>query len=98
MTVFFTTFVMIQLWNLFNAKAFGSNHSAFNGLLKDNGLLLVLLIVIFGQWLIVTFGGKMFRTEPLSLTEWLVIVIATSAVLWIGELWRWIKRIQIKRQ
>ncbi len=98
LTVFFTTFVMIQLWNLFNAKAFGSNHSAFNGLLKDNGLLLVLLIVIFGQWLIVTFGGKMFRTEPLSLTEWLVIVIATSAVLWIGELWRWIKRIQIKRQ
>lgn len=92
LTIFFTTFVMMQLWNLFNAKALGTKYSSFHGLWKDKGLLLVLLIVIIGQWLIVTFGGKMFRTVPLSFSDWLIIIVSTSIVLWIGELWRWIKR------
>ena len=92
LTMFFTTFVMMQLWNLFNAKALGTKYSSFHGLWKDKGLLLVLLIVIIGQWLIVTFGGKMFRTVPLSFSDWLIIIVSTSIVLWIGELWRWIKR------
>lgn len=97
LTIFFTTFVMIQLWNLFNAKTLGSNHSAFRYLLKDKGLLLVLLLVILGQWLIVTFGGKMFRTVPLSLSDWLGIIIFTSVVLWVGELWRWTKRLRARK-
>lgn len=97
LTIFFTTFVMIQLWNLFNAKTLGSNHSAFRYLWKDKGLLLVLLLVILGQWLIVTFGGKMFRTVPLSLSDWLGIIIYTSVVLWVGELWRWTKRLRERK-
>lgn len=97
LTIFFTTFVMIQLWNLFNAKTLGSNHSAFRYLWKDKGLLLVLLLVILGQWLIVTFGGKMFRTVPLSLSDWLGIIGFTSVVLWVGELWRWTKRLREKK-
>lgn len=96
LSLFFTTFVMLQFWNLFNAKAFGSNHSAFHAFTHDNGLLLVLLIILGGQWLIVTFGGKMFRTDPLSLQEWLVIIASTSLVLWIGEIWRMAKRIKAK--
>ena len=96
LSLFFTTFVMLQFWNLFNAKAFGSNHSAFHVFTHDNGLLLVLLIILGGQWLIVTFGGKMFRTDPLSLQEWLVIIASTSLVLWIGEIWRMAKRIKAK--
>lgn len=93
LSIFFTTFVMLQFWNLFNAKSFGSNHSAFHAFTHDNGLLLVLAIILGGQWLIVTFGGKMFRTDPLSLQEWLVIIAATSPVMWIGEIWRGIKRV-----
>lgn len=96
LSLFFTTFVMLQFWNLFNAKAFGSNHSAFHAFTHDNGLLLVLLIILGGQWLIVTFGGGMFRTEPLSLTEWGVIIASTSVVLWIGEIWRAVKRMTAK--
>lgn len=96
LSLFFTTFVMLQFWNLFNAKAFGSNHSAFHAFAHDNGLLLVLLIILGGQWLIVTFGGGMFRTEPLSLTEWGVIIASTSVVLWIGEIWRAVKRMTAK--
>lgn len=96
LSMFFTTFVMLQFWNLFNAKAFGSNHSAFHAFMHDNGLLLVLLIILGGQWIIVTFGGKMFRTVPLSLQEWLVIIASTSLVLWIGEIWRAVKRLRSK--
>ena len=94
LTMFFTTFVMLQFWNLFNAKCLGSTHSAFHNLRHDGGLLLVLLLVFFGQWLIVTFGGRMFRTQPLSAEEWLIITAATSVVLIAGELWRAIKRIR----
>ena len=98
LTVFFTTFVMIQFWNLFNAKSLGSNRTAFRHFLKDKGMILVLALVLVGQWLIVTFGGEMFRTVPLSLTEWLVIIGATSIVLWVGEIWRVFKRLLAKRK
>ena len=94
LTLFFTTFVMLQFWNLFNAKCLGSTHSAFHNLRHDGGLLLVLLLIFIGQWLIVTFGGRMFRTQPLSAEEWLIITAATSVVLVAGELWRGIKRIK----
>lgn len=94
LTLFFTTFVMLQFWNLFNAKCLGSTHSAFHNLRHDGGLLLVLLLIFIGQWLIVTFGGRMFRTQPLSAEEWLIITAATSVVLIAGELWRGIKRIK----
>ncbi len=96
LTWFFTTFVMLQFWNLFNAKALGSNHSAFRHFLQDKGMILVLAIILFGQWIIVTFGGEMFRTVPLSFTEWIVIVASTSVVLWVGELWRGVKRLHRK--
>ena len=98
LTVFFTAFVMIQFWNLFNAKSLGSNRTAFRHFLKDKGMILVLALVLVGQWLIVTFGGEMFRTVPLSLTEWLVIIGATSIILWVGEIWRAFKRLLAKRK
>ena len=98
LTMFFTTFVMIQFWNLFNAKALMSHHTAFRHFLKDRGMILVLVLVLVGQWIIVTFGGEMFRTTPLSLHEWLLIVGSTSVVLWVGELWRGFKRMIAKRR
>ena len=88
LTIFFTVFVMLQLWNLFNAKSFGSNHSAFHRIYADRGMLLVMLLILVGQWLIGSFGGKMFRTVPLTWQEWGMIIAVTSLVLWIGELWR----------
>ena len=98
LTMFFTTFVMIQFWNLFNAKALMSHHTAFRHFLKDKGMILVLVLVLVGQWIIVTFGGEMFRTTPLSLHEWLLIIGSTSVVLWAGELWRTFKRMKAKRR
>lgn len=98
LTMFFTTFVMIQFWNLFNAKALMSHHTAFRHFLKDKGMILVLVLVLVGQWIIVTFGGEMFRTTPLSLHEWLLIMGSTSIVLWVGEIWRAFKRMIAKRR
>ena len=91
LTIFFTAFVMLQFWNLFNAKVLNSHHSTFRRLYADRGLLLVLLLILAGQWLIVTFGGRMFRTVPLSFTEWAAIIGATSVVMWVGEVWRRLK-------
>jgi len=94
LTVFFTIFVMLQWWNLFNAKQLGSNHSAFRRLWACRGFLLVLALVLVGQWLIVTFGGRMFRTVPLSWEVWLYIILGTSPVLILGEVWRAVRRVQ----
>ena len=88
LTIFFTVFVMLQWWNLFNAKSLGSRHSAFHRFLADKGLMVVLVIILAGQWLIVTFGGRMFRVEPLSAEEWLWIILCTSPVMIIGEVIR----------
>ena len=93
LTVFFTTFVMLQWWNLLNARTLGSCHSAFRYLWRCRGLLLVLVMILAGQWLIVTFGDKMFRTVPLPALTWLTIIIGTSPVLWLGEAYRLIKRL-----
>ena len=93
LTVFFTIFVMLQWWNLFNARMLGSNYSAFRRLWACKGFLFVLLIVLVGQWLIVTFGGRMFRTVPLSWQTWGYIIAGTSLVLWVGEIYRWIQRL-----
>ncbi len=94
LTVFFTVFVMLQWWNLLNAKTLGTCNSAFIGLLSDRGLLLVLAIILAGQWIIVTFGGQMFRTTPLDATTWMWIIIGTSPVLWVGEIIRIIGRMR----
>ena len=97
LTLFFTSFVMLQWWNLFNARALGSGHPALSHLFANRSLLLVLALVLFGQWLIVTFGGQMFRTVPLSPAEWGWIIVLTSPVLWIGEIVRVFKGKKVKR-
>ena len=90
LTIFFTVFVMLQWWNLFNAKALGTSRSALSGLTSDRGLVSVLAVILAGQWLIVTFGGDMFRTVPLP--------AATSPVLIAGELWRLGRRLMGRKE
>ncbi|MFR4044774.1 MAG: calcium-translocating P-type ATPase, PMCA-type [Odoribacter splanchnicus] len=92
LSVFFTTFVMLQFWNMFNAKAFLSHGSAFKNLKDSTGFLIVMFIIPIGQYLIVQFGGEVFRTVPLSWKDWGIIVGLTSLVLWIGEILRLMKK------
>lgn len=92
LTKFFTIFVMLQFWNLFNAKTYGNNQSIFKTLFKNAGFTVVCFLILIGQFCVVQFGGKIFRTVPLTLNEWLWIIAATSIVLWIGEIYRAIIR------
>ena len=98
LTLFFTAFVMLQFWNLLNAKTLGSRHSAFHNLWADRGMLFVMLLILCGQWLIVTFGGKMFRTVPLTLGEWLAIISSTSLVMWVGEIYRFFSNWRARKE
>lgn len=85
---FFTFFVMLQFWNMFNAKAFMTGKSAFANLKESKSFLWVAFLILVGQYLIVTFGGEMFNVTPLPWTDWAIIISSTSIVLWIGELIR----------
>jgi Ca2+-transporting ATPase len=85
---FFTFFVMLQFWNMFNAKAYMTGGSAFKGLGSNPAFLLVCALILVGQFLIVTFGGEVFNVVPLTASSWGVIVASTSIVLWAGELLR----------
>ncbi|MBO4985195.1 MAG: cation-translocating P-type ATPase [Bacteroides sp.] len=98
LTIFFTFFVMLQFWNLFNARVFGTTESAFKGISKSYGMELVVLAIIGGQFLIVQFGGEVFRTVPLDWQTWLAIIASSSLVLWVGEVARWICRLKRKEK
>ena len=97
-SIYFTTFVFLQFWNLFNAKSFGSGHSAFHNKRDSKVFFAIVAVILVGQVLIVQFGGKMFDVEPLTLTEWVVILVATSLVMWLGEAYHLSRRGAVRRQ
>ena len=84
-SLFFTIFVMLQFWNMFNARAIATGHSAFHEISSCRGFVSIVALIFFGQILIVELGGAMFNVVPLSISDWLITVGATSLVLWIGE-------------
>lgn len=86
-SLFFTTFVFLQFWNMFNARAFATGRSAlhFKGC---GGFLFIAAVILVGQILIVSIGGPFFSVVPLAMIDWVVIIGSTSIVLWIGEIYR----------
>ncbi|GAB6393848.1 MAG: calcium-translocating P-type ATPase, PMCA-type [Bacteroidales bacterium] len=98
LSLFFTVFVMLQFWNMFNAKAFAGNNSALAGLCHNKAFLSVAFLILAGQYLIVTFGGAMFNVVPLSWRDWGIIAGSTSIVLWIGEGVRLFRKLVAQRK
>jgi P-type Ca2+ transporter type 2C len=94
LSIFYTGFVLLQVWNLFNARAMGRKQSAFSNVLENRGFVGIVAAIIVGQFLITQFGGSVFRTVPLSLRDWILVILVTSLVLWVGEIWRWMGRRQ----
>lgn len=91
LSLFFTIFVFLQFWNMFNARAFATGRSAFH--FKDcKGFGLIALVILLGQIVIVSIGGEFFNVQPLKFIDWVIIIGSTSAVLWIGELIRLFKK------
>ncbi|WP_289739636.1 calcium-translocating P-type ATPase, PMCA-type [Paramuribaculum intestinale] len=91
LSVFFTTFVFLQFWNMFNARAFETGRSAFH--FKDcEGFVAIAVMILIGQVMIVNVGDELFNVVPLHISDWVIIILLTSSVLWIGELLRWWER------
>ena len=88
LSLFFSIFVLLQFWNMFNAKAYRTGKSAFHSIGKCQGFLMIAVAIILGQIFITSFGGEMFSVTPLKLVDWAIIIAATSIVLWIGEIRR----------
>ncbi len=93
LTLLFTTFVMTHFFYLFNSKAFGTGRSAlhFKGC---KGLLTIAAIIFVGQVAMVELPGlqKFFNVTGLKLVDWVIIVIGSSLVLWVRELWNLVKK------
>ena len=87
-SLFFTLFVLLQLWNMFNARAFATHHSALSHIASARGFLLIAALILAGQIVIVTFGGSMFGVTPLCIADWLLLLLITSPVLLVPEMWR----------
>ncbi len=90
-TIFFTVYVLFQVWNQINCRSLNPKISGWSGLLKNPTFLGIAVLSLLGQILIVNFGGKIFHVEPLSLADWLIITLATSSVLIFAELVRRIR-------
>ena len=91
LSMFFTLFVFLQFWNMFNARAFETGRSAFH-FKNCGGFILIALVILVGQILIVSLGGQFFNVTPLRISDWLIIIGSTSFVLWIGEIVRLFKK------
>ena len=87
LSMFFTIFVFLQFWNMFNARAFETGRSAFH-FKGASGFVMIAFAILLGQIAIVSVGGEFFNVKPLSLEDWLIIIGSTSLVLWVGELFR----------
>ncbi|MDR2391699.1 MAG: calcium-translocating P-type ATPase, PMCA-type [Planctomycetota bacterium] len=92
LSIFFSVFVFLQFWNLFNARMLGQTRSAFSRLSESRLFILIVLVIGIGQIMLTQHGGEIFRTVPLSANEWIAIILGTSPVLWIGEIVRGVKR------
>lgn len=89
LSLFFTIFVFLQFWNMFNARAFATGQSALH-FKNCSGFLLIAAVIFGGQILIVSLGGNFFQVQPIKFGDWLIIIGVTSLVLWIGELFRYL--------
>lgn len=105
MGVFFSIFVMLQFWNLFNAKYYRTDRSLLIDIVDlfrqpskvkesySQGFFWISLVIVLGQILIVTFAGRMFNVSPLEPQDWLWILAITSPVLIVADIVRTIVNI-----
>jgi Ca2+-transporting ATPase len=98
LSAFYATFVMLQVWNLFNARVFGRNVSAFYQITENRLFLIIMAAIFIGTILIVQFGGDIFRTVPLTVEQWLTIILITSPVLIVGEVFRFYRASMERRR
>lgn len=97
LSAFFTVFVMLQFWNMFNAKGFASSMPLALSWRGCYAFFGVLALILVGQMIIVSWGGEVFRTVPLRWQDWLLIIGSTSIVMWVGEIYRTVRYFKKKK-
>jgi len=93
-SLFFTVYVIFQVWNMINCRSLTSERSGFRGLFRNAVFLSIMSAIVIGQFLIVNLGGRVFSVERLFAPDWLIVVVATTSVLVFAEVTRRIRRLR----
>jgi Ca2+-transporting ATPase len=86
-TIFFASYMILNWWNMFNARVIGKNKSLFDGLGKNKKFTGIMAFILVVTIIMVQVGGDVFRTEPLSWETWMWILLITSPVVIVRELY-----------
>ena len=92
-SIFFTTYVVFQVWNIINCRSLSAYESGLKGVFTNPTFLAVMLLILFGQVLIIQVGGSVFKVTPLGISDWAIIVAATSVVIIKAEVFKFFQRI-----
>ena len=93
-SIFFTTYVLFQVWNIINCRSLSASESGLKGVFTNPTFLAVMLLILFGQVLIIQVGGSVFKVTPLAISDWAIILAATSVVIIKAEVFRFFRRIR----
>jgi Ca2+-transporting ATPase len=109
LAIFFSIFVMLQFWNLFNAKYYQTDRSLIIDIVdlfrdpkrvKESfsaGFIWISLVIVLGQILIVTFAGPVFNVSRLAFKDWVLILAVTSPILIVADVFRTIRRMASRK-
>jgi Ca2+-transporting ATPase len=93
-SIFFTTYVVFQVWNIINCRSLSAYESGLKGVFANPTFLSVMILILLGQIVIIQTGGSIFKVQPLGLLDWLIILAATSVVIIKAEVSRFFQRIR----
>jgi len=93
-SLFFTVYVMFQVWNMINCRSLTPERSGFRGVFRNFVFLSIMSTIVIGQFLIVNLGGRVFSVERLFALDWLIIVGGTASVLLFAEVARQVRRLR----
>lgn len=85
-TLLFSIFVWTHLWYMFNTRSFETRKSFFQ-LKMSKEFFTIVAIIFIGQIVIVEVLYDFFNCTPMKLIDWVIIVVLSSLVLWVRELW-----------
>ena len=96
-SIFFTTYVVFQVWNIINCRSLSAYESGLKGVFTNPAFIAIMLLILLGQMLIIQVGGSVFKVQPLGLSDWFFILLGTSVVLIKAEISRFFQRIRTKQ-
>ncbi|MCF0248104.1 MAG: cation transporting ATPase C-terminal domain-containing protein, partial [Synergistes sp.] len=97
LTVLFTMFVLMQLFNSFNCRELHSE-SILKNLLSNKIMLCVVGTTFVLQVIFIQFAGAFFGTVPLPLNMWLKLFALSFTVIIVSESVKFVMRAMQRRE